>query len=235
MVAENLKSLNGNPIGIDIDGVTQATYFLALNHAAHNLKMIKPPLVKNLIGYWELINIVQANGMSDRDQATKYAKALWNNDNVYLRSPAMLGITTLLKIFNEVHLPYIFISSRPVEFLSVTQEWFAQTLPWVKSEDVILGRPEEVSGGYFKAAMITKHRVLLHIEDGLEEAQEIVEKTPAGVIIVPQPWNIGQRINHPRIKQFRPQEYEVTKGIWPVIKFLASSDARTFLQSVAQY
>lgn len=229
-IAENLKVLKGSAVGIDIDAVTQATFILALNHASHNLR--KVILKEKLTGYWELANIARANGISD-DKALEFAKNAWNRNDVYLKSPAMPGITTLMEIFNCVDIPYFFISSRPVEFLETTHEWFTRTFPWVKEENIVLGRPEGVSGGVFKAAEIRKRKILLHLEDALEEASVIVDKTPAGVLVVPQPWNASERIDNPRIKQLGP--YSDTDGVWPVIRFLASREAKAFLNNVAQY
>lgn len=229
-IAENLKVLKDSAVSIDIDAVTQATFILALNHASHELK--KVVLKEKLTDYWELANIARANGVSD-EKALGFAKNAWNRHDVYLNSPTMPGIATLLEIFNGIDIPYFFISSRPVEFLKTTHAWFAKMFPRVKEENIVLGRPEGVSGGVFKSAEIRKRRILLHLEDALEEASIIVDKTPAGVLVIPQPWNVSEKTDNPRIKQLGP--YSDTAGVWPVIRFLASHEAKEFLNNVAQY
>lgn len=227
-VSENLKLLNGGSVGIDIDAVTQATFYLALNRVSHQLgKVIQK---KELITYWELANIAKKNGILEHE-AMKFATGAWNSDDVYLNAPVMPGISTLLEFFNEIGIPHVFISSRPMEFEDTTDKWFEKTLPKEKIESIILGRKEGTSGGEFKADMINKYRVALHIEDATEEAEIIVKKTNACVLIVPQPWNEKERFEHPRIKYL--QDYSKKEGSWPALYFLASEEARDFLGSVA--
>ena len=223
-VSENLSYLNSGTVSLDIDAVTQATYVLALNKVGHILG--KAVHKEQLITYWELANIARLNGIPE-DKTMDFARSAWNDENVYLNAPVMPGILTLLNIFNEVGTPYIFISSRPAEFEEVTKKWFSQNIPFVKSESIILGRQEGVSGGDFKSRMIKEFGVVLHIEDAVEEAVKIVEATPAKIIIVPQPWNEARTIQHPRIKYLG--NHIETKGVWPVVRYLASNEARNFL------
>lgn len=220
-ITENLKPLKGGAVGIDIDAVTQATFILALNYVSHDFK--KVILKENLRSYWELASIAEANGIS-ADKAVEYAKNAWNRHEVYLNSPIMPGITPLIEIFESAGFPYFFISSRPPEFLETTQKWFAKKFPWVKKQNIILGR---------KIEAIKEHGIALHIEDAPEEALNIIHKTLARVLLVPQPWNLRERIDNPRIRQLGP--YSDTAGVWPVLRFLASPNAKEFLNDVAQY
>jgi len=223
-VSENLKFLEGRPVGIDIDAVTQATYILALKRASQSLG--KVILKEHLTTYWELAKIVQKNGISE-DKAMDFSKDAWNNYEVYRKAPEMLGIRTLLEVFNEIKVPYLFISSRPIEFEDVTREWFKKRFSWIPGENIILGRKEGVHGGDFKAQTIQEFGVRLHIEDATEEAQIIVQKTGAHVLMVPQPWNRTEIFDHPRIKYLG--DFAQVNGSWPVLKFLASREAKQFL------
>jgi uncharacterized HAD superfamily protein len=226
---ENLKVLDGAAVGIDIDAVTQATYFLALNNVSHALgKVIHR---EDLRTYWELANIAKRNGM-DPDRAMAFAKDAWNNDYVYQNAPVMPGITTFLQLLNEASVPHKFISSRPVDFKKTTRKFFKNEFPWEKPGDIILGRREGMDGGLFKACMINKYNIALHIEDAIEEAEVIVRETNAHVLIVPQPWNDEERFEHPRIKYLGSSAE--SNGTWPVLRFLAGSEAKDFLTSVAQ-
>ena len=223
-LSENLKLLNGGAVGIDIDAVTQATYVLALNKISHTLR--KNIQKEDLVTYWELAKIAKDNGV-DPDKAMELAKSAWNDDEVYANAPAMPGIKSFLQMLNEAALPYLFISSRPVEHLEATREWFRKELPWVKPENIILGRKEGMSGGEFKSGMINRYGVALHIEDAVEEAKTIAQETPAHVIIVPQPWNDNGRFVHPRIKYLGESSY--SNGSWSVIRFLSGPQAKDFL------
>jgi hypothetical protein len=115
--------------------------------------------------------------------------------------------------------------------LEATREWFARELPWVKPENIILGRKEGMAGGDFKSDMINRFGVALHIEDAVEEAKTIAQETRARVLIVPQPWNDHDRFLHPRIKYLG--ESSCSNGSWSVIRFLSSPQAKDFLVDVA--
>ena len=162
----------------------------------------------------------------------EFSKGAWNNDDVYRNAPEMHGARTLLEVFNELKVPYVFISSRPVEFEDVTREWFKNTFPLVPSGNIILGRKEGVHGGDFKAQMIQKFGVGLHIEDAMEEAVIIADTAKIPVLVVPQPWNAQEDVDHVRIKLLG--EYSQYAGTWPVLRFLAKKEARDFFSSVAQ-
>lgn len=226
---ENLKLLNGRSVGIDIDGVTQATYILALNKVSHTFgKVINR---EELSSYWELAKIVQKNGVPE-DDALEFAKGAWNDDYVYLNSPLMPGIADLLKMFNEASVSYKFISSRPIKFADTTFEFLNKQFSWIKPEDIIIGRKEGENGGDFKANMIDRYNVALHIEDAVEEARLIVRNTNAHVLIVPQSWNDYDRFEHPQIKYF--ESYVNSNGVWPVVRFLMSPAFKEFFNDVAQ-
>lgn len=232
--SENMKLLNGKAVGIDIDAVTQATYILALNKASYDIgKIIQRDDLKT---YWELAEIAKKNGIAP-EKAKDFALSAWNNDYVYSNAPVMPGIKDLLQMFDEASVQYLHISSRPVEFLDTTRNFFKNNFPFKNadkylSENIILGRIDGVSGGVFKAEMINKYNVGLFIEDATEEAEIIVKNTNAKVIIVPQPWNETERFEHPRIKYLG--SYKESNGSWSVLKFLASSEANKFLNNVAQ-
>lgn len=225
-LTENLKLLNERPITFDIDAVTQATYVLALNTASRRLRKIIHR--DELTSYWELTNIVQKNGYS-KDEALKIALSAWNNDIVYLNSPKMSGISTLFKFLSEINYPYKFVSSRPKEFLNATRMYFQQNFPWIDRDNIILGRNDGEHGGDFKARILSELGTALHVEDALDEAKIIAESTCSKVLIVPQPWNESDRLDNANIK-YLGHFYE-NNDSWPVIKFLASEEAKNFLNS----
>lgn len=227
-VGESLSFLDGRFIGIDIDAVTQATFIMALKKASQSLG--KVILVEHLTKYLELANIAQKNGIP-ADKALEFSKGAWNNDDVYLNSPEMPGARILLETLDQLKIPYIFISSRPVEFEDVTRKWFKNTFPLVPSKNIILGRKEGVHGGDFKAQMAQKFGVGLHIEDAMEEAVIIADKAKIPVLVVPQPWN-AEAIENDRIKLLGV--YSPYAGTWPVLRFLAKKEAKAFFSSVAQ-
>ncbi len=227
-VSENLKLLDGGVVGIDIDAVTQATHTLALKNASRELGKII--LKEHITSYWELANIAVASGMPEQE-VMNFARRVWNQPDVYLNSPAVPGIKTLLQVFNEAGTDYIFVSSRPTEFEETTREWFRKTFPWVDDQNIILWRKEHGVGGNFKAKIIKDYGIKLHIEDAMEEAVVIARLTDVSIIIVPQPWNIREKTTELRIKQL--EGYSDTAGVWPVLKFLASREAKDFLSNVA--
>lgn len=230
-VKENLQGLQGI-VSFDIDAVTQKTYTLALNNASH--KFGKYIDINELKTYWALADITQKHLGTSADESMVIAISLWNNDYVYGESPLMPGILNLLTMFNEAKIPYIFISSRPAEFLETTKKYFEKNLPFVNPENIIMTRVNPNPGGAYKAAMIDKYGVGLHIEDSFEEAKSIVGATPARVIMIPQPWNDHDRFEHARIK-YLGSFVDPSVGSYPLLKFLGSLDAREFLHNVAHY
>lgn len=228
IVSENLKFLEDRAVGIDIDGTTQATYILALKKASLGIgKVISKDHLKS---YWELSKIAESYGMS-KEEALSFNLSAWNHNDVYLNAPEMLGIRSLLEVFNEIKIPYFFISSRPAEFDMVTKEWFKKTLPWIPAENIILGRKDGVHGGDFKAEMIKKYNVGLFIEDATEEAVVIADKGKIPVLLVPQPWNDNDKIYNQRMKHLG--DYDPLAGAWPILRFLVKNDAKVFFNNVA--
>lgn len=101
-------------------------------------------------------------------------------------------------------------------------------MPWVNPANIILGRKEGMSAAEFKSSMVTKCNVRLHVEDSFEDALGIVQETNCKVLLVPQPWNLSEVTDDPRIRFLRP--YSETSGVWPVLRFLASNDAALFIR-----
>lgn len=224
-VEKNLSCLDGGLVGVDIDGVIQASYVNALHKVSHHLRAAVSK--HQLITYWELVKIVSDHGI-EGSMALKFAKDAWNERSVFLNSPLMPGASTLLETLHEIQVPHIIVSSRPPEFLDETMEWFDSNFPWIKADNIVLGRDKGMTGGEFKRSVVEKFGIKVHIEDAYEEALEIANKTPARVLLVPQPWNANEHINHPRIKFLGP--YDDNVGVWPVMRFLASSEAWSFLR-----
>ncbi len=228
-LSENIRLLNGGTVSFDIDAVTQATWSIALTGVSH--KIGKSLAINDLVTYWELKNIVKNHGF-DEAAALQVALTAWNNENVYLNSPTMPGISTLLRMFNEIGVSYKFISSRPTEFADVTKVFFNKAFPWVDPKNIILGRKDGEHGGDFKARMIKELGVVLHVEDALEEARVIIRDTNAKVLVVPQPWNENGRFEDPKIKYLG--HHAEGKYSWTVLRFLAGNEVRSFLGDVAQ-
>lgn len=222
---ENLKVLNGGVISFDIDAVTQATCFAVARRASHEFK--KEINRADLKTYTEMASIAERHGMCP-DDAIEYARRVWNNDDLYLNSPPNAGMTSLLKLLYEVDYPHVFITSRAVEFRSVTEAFFRNKFPWIEPKNIIMGKAHHEPGGLFKSEMIKRNNVALHIEDCLEEAEIIVDKTSARLIIIPQPWNENFKIEHPRIKYLG--SHLDSSGSWPLVRFLTSQSAKEFLR-----
>ncbi len=228
-IERNLSFLNGRTVSFDLDGVTQATYLNVLSLVSHEFK--KPYNHEHLTTYWELVNIARANGIPE-DQCLDYMKSTWNQYDVYRNSPEIAGISTLLKILKDIQVPVVFISSRPMEFLEVTKEWFADKFAWIDPENIHIKRPDIVTGEAYKPAMVEAYNVGLHIEDAPDEANAVASQTTAKVLLVPQQWNRLATIESPNVKIL---EQGKASGVWSVIRFLASSDANAFLTNVAHY
>ncbi|OGM11487.1 hypothetical protein A2Z22_00355 [Candidatus Woesebacteria bacterium RBG_16_34_12] len=232
-VGENLKILKGGLVGLDIDAVTQATIYKALDYAS--LKLNRTIVMDELTDYWKLASMAIKNGMSE-EEAYSFAKIAFNRNEVYQFSPRVPGIASLLKIFRDLEIPHVSISSRPSEFLDITKKWFFENFPWIDPKNIIMDRPRGMPGGDYKASVIEKEGVLLHIDDALEEVEIIVDKTRACILMPSLPWNIHKEVNHPRIKKVGNVSISNSPNVWPVISFLASSEAKQFLNlSVAQY
>ncbi|HLE48559.1 MAG TPA: hypothetical protein VI819_00795 [Patescibacteria group bacterium] len=227
-ISENLLLIESGKISFDIDAVAQGTFVKALNNASHIFK--KVIFKSDLKTYWELDKIARANGIAESD-SMRFTKSLWNTHDTYADSPKVYGFDSMLRMVNEISksedLNYYFISSRPPEFLETTQNWFLQKYPFVNTENIKLGRPKGMSGGIYKSMMINQFDIGLHFEDVVDEALEIVKYTNCKVIIVPQPWNINELTESPRIK--RLDTYSYFSGVWPVLRFLSSPQARQFL------
>lgn len=230
-VSENLKLLNGLGVGLDIDAVSQATYVLALRGVSERFGRFVSK--EELIDYWYLAKLAMQHGIPEAE-SMEFARGAWNRHDVYLNSPPMPGISTVLEIFAKTGVFPKFISSRPEEFLDTSRKWFKNTFSgMVKPENIILGRKEGMSGGRFKADMAKKYGIGLFIEDAPEEAITIADSGVL-VLVVPQPWNVQKKINHPNVKHLG--EYlDGMDGSWPILRFLLSPEAKTFLASVAQY
>lgn len=117
-ILENLKQLGGT-IGVDIDGVTQATYAWALKKASHDLKTYIPK--EQLTSYWELAEIARQRGI-EKAESLEYARQVWNDNEVFRNSPPLPGARSLTRLLHELSIPYVFISSRPPDFWDTTRE-----------------------------------------------------------------------------------------------------------------
>lgn len=225
-IEKNLQALQGRPISLDIDAVTQATFYGALITLSRKLELVNPIRKHQMITYWELKKISERH-LIPPDESLEFSKSAWNNVPVYKESPRMPGITSLLKILHDIDYPHLFISSRPTDFLATTHEWFGKYFKWIDSEAIIIARPDHMSGEVFKTSEVLSRGVGLHIEDSPEEALAIAAGTTAKVLVVPQPWNTTHLFDHARTKYLGP--YNESAGSWPVLKFLASNEAYDFL------
>lgn len=226
-IESNLKYLKRGKISFDLDAITQATFHKALTNLSLKLGLIKPISKHQMITYWELKKISESHGISV-EESLDFSKSAWNNDLVYRTSPVMPGITSLLKVLRDIEFPHIFISSRPADFLTTTQEWFAKRFDWIPPEDIKICRPSDMHGGIYKASQIELYQVGLHIEDATEEVTEIAARTRAKQLVLPQPWNILDARNGVNVRVLG--NYSEHAGSWPVLKFLASDECKSFFE-----
>lgn len=223
-VSENLRLIDG-AIGIDIDGVVQASSVLALRNASERVKQVI--LRDHVTSYWELVNVGKQHGMTDLE-AIEFATSSYNNHDVYLNAPLMAGIKPFLEILQIIKKPHLFGSARPVEFAQTTKDMFARKLPWIKPESIFLGRKEWMSGGEYKSSLINNYGIGLYIEDSIAEANEMARRTDALILLVPQPWNKNEKIENTK-RVHRLGEYDENAESWPILRFLATREARKFL------
>jgi len=221
-ISRNLEKL-GVPLKIsfDIDGVVQATFQQALLWASHRLKNSID--LEQLVTYWGLNEISRKFRLSEKD-AHDSTRNAFNREEVFLNSPPLPGARSILGIFQELGIPYVFISSRPADFLEATGNWFAKEFPWIDRNNIFLRREEGESGGSFKSRVIVSQGVLLHFDDSMEDAQEIVRRTQAKIVIVPQPRNryitLEPEEHSTRILNLRFNSKKT--NLWAAMEFLTS-------------
>lgn len=229
VIERNLSYIEGGLVALDIDNVTQSTCTKAFNKASYklNVQIFK----EQITNYWKLKEIAEANGIPT-DKSLSFAKNAYNDDQVYRESSEMPGMRSLLKIFGN-KIPYIFYSARPIEYIDVTQDWFGKKFPFVDFEKINIGRKKGTSGGLYKSSIVKEKNIKLCLDDSIEETLEIAANTRAKSIIVPQPWNMLDQVNHPQIKyvtDFIESENDIST-IWPIIRFLKDNSAADFLKS----
>jgi len=194
-MSEFLDKIRFRQISFDIDGVNADTAKSAVN--LYNLQFSDGKTVTDLDGFYAMRDWIFEKTNS-RNLAIEMAIKIWNDENVQGYCPMVSGAWFLSNYLYLNGIKPHYITSRPFFTRDVTLDWFGRNMPFVDSGHIHVGNGGGLQGSY-KTQTIKDLGVDIHFEDSIEHALDIVENTPALVVLVRQPWNLKFDVNHPRM------------------------------------
>lgn len=178
LLVQRIKPLK---IATDIDGVDAFTQESGLT-AINNLKGTSFQLT-------DLKVDLVAKYLKDVRDPKKFATEIWNSNANLSTTHVVSGALILSRFLFEKGINIPRITSRPSYTRDVTLEWYAQKMPWIKPEQIIMQTKSDNINFSFKVDQIKKLGIELFFEDSFEHAVNIVENTDAKVVLIPHYWN----------------------------------------------
>lgn len=215
MLAERLQirevsSQSKLKISLDIDGVLTDVDLMVIKlfnkrfRTSYGLKDLDD---WNVVSYW-----AKKQGLSDKD-ATALLNSYWyETPEIHRNALIMPGAFCLAKQLSESPLVdlYIRTSRHEKDFGKPTRLWFDENLPFIDHQKIVFDN---------KVEEIIKINPDIHIEDSPKDAEEIIKKTKAFVIMVPFPYNYG-KFKHERLLEYDPEEINLNfmPTLWPIYR-----------------
>lgn len=182
---EITKTLRNKKVSFDIDGVEVFSAEKAILN--FNLTFDTNYVVDDLTTYWRIIDLVAKADPSIKNPK-QFAIDLWNNDFVFGTSEPVSGAWLLSSYLDQHGIKSNRITMRPSFAKQVTLDWYEAKMPWVDPKSIFI-QVGDTHDKNFKINTIKKLGIDIHFEDSVEEAEAIVAKTKAKVVLVPHPWN----------------------------------------------
>ena len=184
---ENLNyNFRNSVVSFDIDQVEVDSASTAIQEI--NRRLGTEYSVADLTAYWGLVEILKRDH-KEIAEPTNFAIGIWNDPEVIGKALPVSGSIILSRYLFDEGISAYRITSRPASLRDTTLIWYKKSMPWVSSDSIHIQPDGSEIKPDFKVAEIGKLEVDFHFEDSWEHAEEIVAKTNAIVILIPQPWN----------------------------------------------
>jgi hypothetical protein len=128
--------------------------------------------------------------------ATEYDTRVWTDPDLLGAAPVNRGAEAFIKRLHNEGIEYYFVTSRIPELFDSTIRWFRRNLPWVDPSLIRLNTDPGLLGADFKWQTVAKLGIGIHIDDHIEHAKLILERTFASTILLSNLGDLGSK--HPR-------------------------------------
>lgn len=126
-------------------------------------------------------------GVSE-EEAIKIDNHLWyESPDLLLKAKPLPGAVELTKWLADRKIFFPIITSRIPLYRESTFQWYEETLPWIKRDQIYIRREDQegiMIGEVFKAWTIGGLEIDYHFEDALHHAEMILNNTNAKVILL---------------------------------------------------
>lgn len=187
-ILRTVEVLRKKGVSFDIDGVEVESTDLSVRkyNLLYGYKSGNPKAFEDVKGYAIMVDWIRDAGSNE---PWPEAVDIWNSPNVLGSAKPVKGTKIIVKFLAQREIAPYRISSRPEYTRTLTENWYLKE--YGPSFDLSLIRLQEgqTINPDFKAAEIDRVGIGFHFEDSFENAELIVKKTDAVVILVPQPWN----------------------------------------------
>jgi len=200
-LVKTVETLKRDGVSCDIDGVEAATAFLSLReyNLLHGYKKGNPKVMDDVKEYGIMINWFRED--PEIVDPAEEAVSIWNSRQVIENAQRVEGFLSFAQFLSGKGISPYRITSRPGYTYEWTKSWYLSK--YGPNFDLNLIRMQRdinsITNPDFKAQEIKKLGIGYHFEDSFENAELIVAKSDATVVIVPQPWNMNYEPTHPRI------------------------------------
>lgn len=172
--------------GFDIDGVLINTPKLVAERLNKEFNLERKILPVEINEWYAVQNFLVRNFGWQEKRALDYELYVWTEPEMVKDARPMPGARMFTQELTKMGVPFFVYSSRKPALKETTFETFAKWFPWINAEQILL-RDENnshVPGPVFKAYVVSKKGITLHIDDDYLHILDVLNLTRASAVLL---------------------------------------------------
>jgi len=132
------------------------------------------------------------------EEASKTETEVWADVDVLMRAKPNLPIQTYSKLAFDHGVSQLVITTRAPELADVTIRWLDNNYPWIDVKNIFI----RSNGDVFKGHVACQNCSMLHFDDSVLSATEVLKQSDANLMIFPRALEMGNFKSNGRVIEF---------------------------------
>lgn len=127
---------------------------------------------------------------------------IWSDSDVLMQAKPNLSMQTYSRMAIDHGVGQLVITTRVPELSDVTLKWIGINYPWIDPEHIFIRPNKLMDGDIFKGHVACQHYSLLHVDDSISSAVEVLKQSDANLMIFPRALEMGKFKGNDRVIEF---------------------------------
>ncbi|HCR35604.1 hypothetical protein A2130_00765 [Candidatus Woesebacteria bacterium GWC2_33_12] len=136
------------------------------------------------------------------EEASKTEAEVWADVDVLMRAKPNLPIQTYSKLAFDHGVSQLVVTTRVPELADVTLKWLNSNYPWIDTKNIFIRSSTYMNGDVFKGHIACQHCSMIHFDDSISSATEVLKQSDANLMIFPRALEMGKFKGNDRVIEF---------------------------------